>query len=305
MNKLKITIEETIDYLSSRLAVDSLNRDPYWPKWDSPWWRSLLLFEIGQGHLVPRSIAEQLVEKINTHYLHFFPFCEDEIPKDKDPYRHILCHCALGSVYKFFRSYFSDIDSMIPWARAWFIKYQLLDGGLNCDEQAYTKSKKSSVTSSLPALEAILSCASTGLTENEILFLDKGAEYLIKHKLVYSLSGKIMDDNFLKLQFPRFYSYDILRGISFLVEWRRFRNKSDANEVIEFGYNIIAQKFPDKILKIEKSEFNKYKTLLLSDSNEWVWGNARTFPLLDDLSKSGIESKYLSEEFVRIQSHIR
>lgn len=300
MSNLNRNIEETKDYLSSKLAFNSLNCDPYWPKWDSPWWRILMLFEIGQGHLVLKSIAELLVKKINTHYLHFFPFYEEEIPDNKDPYRHILCHCALGSIYKFLRSYFSNIDLMIPWVRPWFIKYQLPDGGLNCEEQAYINSKKSSIISSLPPFEAILSCASSGLTEKEKIFLDKGAEYLINHRLAYSKSGKIMDDNFLKLQFPRFYSYDILRGLSFLSEWRKFRNKSDADEVIEFGCKIINQKFPNKILRIEKSELINEKTLILCESKDWIWGIAKTFPLLDEFNQLGIENKYLSEEFAGI-----
>ena len=33
-----------------------------------------------------------------------------------------------------------DIDGRAPWIRAWFLRYQLPDGGLNCDEKAYAGS---------------------------------------------------------------------------------------------------------------------------------------------------------------------
>ena len=300
MESLNSQIIETIDYLNSQDAINSLKTDPYWPKWDTPWWRMLLLFEMGEGEQVPKLIAEFLITAIDNHYLKFFPFYEEEIPKDKDPHRHIICHCALGSIYRFLRSQFANIDSLVPWLRGWFLKYQLPDGGLNCDEQAYTNSGKSSIVSSLPAYEAILSCAPGGLTEDEITFLDDGAQYLIKHRLVFSTSGQLMDERFLKLQFPRFYSYDILRGLSLLTKWRKLRNKSDADEVIDYGRGLLIQKFPNKILKIEKNDFKISKTLMISSDDDWVWSDAKTFPLLDDVSRIGLESKYLNDEFEQL-----
>jgi len=31
-------IEKSRSYLSSSEALQSIERDPYWPKWSSPWW---------------------------------------------------------------------------------------------------------------------------------------------------------------------------------------------------------------------------------------------------------------------------
>jgi len=292
---LKENIKASISYLSKNAAIDSINIDPYWPKWDSPWWHILLLYEIGEIKQVPFSIMDTLIDALNSHYLRFFPLYEDEIPAGKDPYRHIACHCQLGCVYQFLNAYYDDVDSLIPWIRPWFIKYQLPDGGLNCDEEAYTKSQKSSIVSSLPAFEAILSCAKNGISKEEEIFLDKGANYLIKHRLIYRTNGEIMDKDFFKLQFPRFYSYDILRGLSFLYNWRKIRNKNNADETIDFGLNFIKQKLSDGKLKVERADFANDQTLFLTDFNKWIWKRTTTFSLLDNVGKIGNDSAFLTE----------
>ncbi len=301
MNNFKENIDETISYLNKNEAVNSIHVDPYWPKWNSPWWRMLLLYEVGKADLIPKIAIDSMIESINNHYLKFFPFYESEIPIGKDPYRHIVCHCALGSAYQFLRSCYADIDSLITWIRPWFVKYQLPDGGLNCDEQAYTNSKKSSIVSSLPAFEAILNCAGKGLSKEEEEFLDRGAKYVINHRLVYRTNSEIMDASFLRLQFPRFYSYDILRGLNFLAKWRKVRDKDDADETIEFGFKLIKGKLSKGKLKVERSNFKNEDTLLLSKSGEWIWRKAITFPLLDDVSSIGKDSDFLSDIFARIK----
>ena len=30
-----------------------------------------------------------------------------------------------------------EVDRALPWARPWFVRYQMSDGGLNCDSDAY------------------------------------------------------------------------------------------------------------------------------------------------------------------------
>ncbi len=174
-NSLKQAIDETLEYLNSDEAHKSLELDPYWPKWSIPWWRIVTLNEMGLVHLVPQAIIDNLVEKIDSHFIKKFPFRESEIPEGCDPYRHIPCHCALGGIYQALVNYGVDVDFKLPWIRQWFLKYQLADGGLNCDELVYTKSKKSSIMSTLPALEAIMLQSSKGLTGEELAFLDRGA----------------------------------------------------------------------------------------------------------------------------------
>ena len=30
-----------------------------------------------------------------------------------------------------------DVERALPWIKPWFVRYQMADGGLNCDEAAY------------------------------------------------------------------------------------------------------------------------------------------------------------------------
>jgi len=76
-----------------------------------------------------------------------------------------------------------DVDQVVPWVRPWFLRYQLPDGGLNCDEQAYAVQ---------PAGRAryCRRCLARGdplrgaapLAAAEVRFLDEGARYLIERR---------------------------------------------------------------------------------------------------------------------------
>src|SRR5579862_4586696 len=89
-------LAETIDYLASDEALRSLEADPYWPKWDSPWWRMVLLHELGIAAAIPARPVEALVRSLVANWLPFFPLTLAEIPAGKDPVRSVACHCALG-----------------------------------------------------------------------------------------------------------------------------------------------------------------------------------------------------------------
>ena len=41
-------IRESVEYLNSDSGIKEVEADPYWPKWNSPWWHTLLLHEMGE-----------------------------------------------------------------------------------------------------------------------------------------------------------------------------------------------------------------------------------------------------------------
>lgn len=291
-------LNETINYLGSVQAKEALEQDPYWPKWDTPWWRIMTLYEMDLVHLVPESMINILVSRMNSNYMKSFPFFENEIPEGVDPYLQIPCHCALGTIYQALSAYGIDVDSQLSWIRPWFPRYQLPDGGLNCDEQAYISSRKSSIVSTLPALEAILYHCDGGLSEKEQEFVDRGAAYLIRHRLCYrSSSEECMDKDFFKLSSPRFYEYDFLRGLVFLVRWKAARESSAADEVIEHGRSLLSQKIINGQLLKERISFHEGETLTQVGSGQWDWKPAKLFPLLEKVGEVGKPSKRLKKEF--------
>ncbi|UPT74862.1 MAG: hypothetical protein M0D55_03870 [Elusimicrobiota bacterium] len=126
-------------YLGSKKALDALALDPYWPKWDSPWWHMTLLWEMGRADAIPLDAAEAMLAAIETKYVKYFPNPREPLPPGKDYHRDGLCHCGLGNMYQTLQARGLDLDRRAPWMRAWFLHYQLPDGGLNCDDKVYEK----------------------------------------------------------------------------------------------------------------------------------------------------------------------
>lgn len=189
--------------------------DPYWPKWNNHWWRLTLLLELGVLKEVPMQVLEAFADQLDSHYLHQFPLLESELPADCDPYGNILCHCALGTAVQILLAGGIAVWERLPWLYDWLFRYQLPDGGFNCDEQAYTGSHKSSLVSTPPVLEAVLASRPAGdFTGPERQLLAAGLRYLLDHHLYQHRGGGTIHASWLQPLFPRFYEYDILRGLS-------------------------------------------------------------------------------------------
>lgn len=268
-------IAETIDSLRAPIGDD-----PYWPKWDGPWWRAMTLWELGHAEAIPSTFIDDLVARVDSHCLHFFPVRPEELPPGADPRRNVACHCQLGTLYQLLHAARVDVDAALPWIRPWFLKYQLPDGGLNCDESVYAgDDPRSSFVSTLPPLEAVLFCTDRPFTREEIRFLDRGAQYLLERKLCRSLrKHRIADRAWLRPTFPRFYHYDVLRGYEFVVEWAATLGRAVMTESLE-----IARRVRPTVQR--RAWAAETKTLSPED-----WSRqhrAKSFPLLERVSRIG------------------
>ncbi|MFI5344758.1 MAG: hypothetical protein ACHQ51_00135 [Elusimicrobiota bacterium] len=289
-------------YLNSAKARESLERDPYWPKWDSPWWHMTLLFELDRADAIPKEAAEAMFAAIQSKYLRFFPNPREPLPPGKDPHRDAPCHCALGNMYQTLDACGIDLDGRAPWMRAWFLHYQLPDGGLNCDEKAYEKGAAASIQSTLPALEAVLRVARP-FTPAEELFLDRGAEYLIERRLACRRrDGRVMNEAFLKVGFPRFYDYDVLRGLSFLAAWSRARRTTVPPDAVAGVLSALAARFPDGTIRVEKSGLAAEGSLNPGEGGVWARGTASAFPLLESARRAGSDSAVLTKRWAEVRA---
>ncbi|HNY12070.1 MAG TPA: hypothetical protein PKK26_10815 [Candidatus Wallbacteria bacterium] len=297
-------LNQSIDYLDSDEALKSIKIDPYWPKWNSPWWHMALLHEMGLAEMIPQKISHAMLEAIDSHYLHYFPFTEKDAPVGTD-FRTIMCHCGLASMYKIFYACDIEVDEALPWAREWFLKYQMPDGGLNCDEAAYVKTTpKSSMVSTLPALEAIITCTRHKFSEEETSFLDRGAKYIINHKLMRSTNGAVINETWKQLCFPRFYEYDILRGLSFLAKWSAVRGMTLPDEAISESIDIIRTHLDTKseLIVTRRRSYEGAQTFIISDNGSYTSKKTfTTFPLLELVSKKDELSPYLTNEWNEIK----
>lgn len=290
-------VEKSLDFLASQEALDSIEIDAYWPKWNGPWWQMMLLHEMGLTKRIPQRAVEKIIDAMDTRLLKFFPFTEDQVPEGVDPICGVPCHCQLGTMYQLLTTYGINVDERLDWIRPWFLKYQQRDGGLNCDEAAYTRpSPNSSIVSTVPPLEAILYCTPRDFTGEEIAFLDNGAKYLIAKRLFRTATTNcIIDEDWLKLCFPRFYLYDALRGLSFLLEWAtRLQRQIPLGSIQECVLHIDTQ-FPDGRILVERACWEGANSRWFDKTTgSWSKGPAASFPLLEAVSKAGDESSRLT-----------
>ena len=305
---MKTAIDNSATYLASPAALESIAQDPYWPKWHSPWWHMLALWELGEARHIPAATALAMARKINSFYLPHFPADPHDVPAGMDPGRHIACHCALGTMYQALTACGIDVDAEIPWMRPWFVKYQLPDGGLNCEETHYAKEAAgekscSSIMSTLPCLEAMLRAVPRLLSDTEEQFLDRGAEYLLKRKLHRRAStGAVMNPAFAEFIFPRFYGYDLLRGLSFLADWAQHRGVMLPYEAIAEPVQLLRARIAEHGFKVTRTFTTNNHSFRLQPDGRWDKGDVDSFPLLAETGAATDPNGALSAEWQRVEA---
>ena len=296
-------IAASVAYLGSAVARRSLAVDLYWPKWDSPWWHMLLLHELGEARRIPASAVTAMVDGLDRFPLHHFPIHPGDAPPGTDPHRDVLCHCALGSVLQVLAACEVDVAQAVPWAAPWFARYQMADGGFNCDEQAYLEAERtgacpSSMVGTVALFEAM---RVIGRPRAE---LDRGAQFLIGRALtegsatVHNAEERAAAPAWRALCFPRFYFYDVLRGLAALVAWAEATGQAVPRAAVEGVVDDLVARFPDGVVRIGRRAYDGRTTLLpTADRAPSERRPAATFALLDAASAIGEPSEPLTRQW--------
>lgn len=284
---LSAAVEASVSFLENTSHFEFEHDEDSRNKWDGAWWHMAALYEIGEVGRIPESAIMQAKNVLRTRVWPVFVIKDSDAPaREEDLDRWDCCHCELAVFYQILRAYGCELDEEMPWIREWLLKHQLPDGGLNCDPDAYLHSHKSSIVSTLPPLEAILRYTDRPFTEREIEFLDEGARYLIEHRLVCSTSsGNVINEEWLKPCFPRFFEYDLLRGLSFLTEWSRKREKPLPDGLMEEALTRVAPYLDGENVRIGRQVWDA----------DGEWGG-ETFGLLEALPGVGDVSEALGAE---------
>lgn len=288
---IRLAIKESIRFLESTSQWETAHGEHTRRKWDGAWWHMSVLYEMGEVRQIPESVIAKAKHVLETQVWQTFVISVDDQPiSETDKMKMDCCHCELAVFYKILMGYGCDLDRELPWIREWLLKHQLPDGGLNCEPDAYTYSRKSSIVSTLPPLEAILWHTDREYTEQEAAFLDEGARYLMEHRLVCSKqTGNVIDKEWLKPCFPRFFEYDILRGMSYLAEWSLRRNKALPVDLLVEGLERLNSSMTAEGLRVGRQVFDP----------QGPWGG-QTFPLLEAVSGLGDVSPYLTRQLDRV-----
>jgi len=306
-------LQETLNYLNSAQAIKDVERDAYWPKWNSPWWHMLLLHEMGETQRIPEAITIAFIASLNRMPLKIFPIEDTDMPADIDPYRGSMCHCQLGNVYQVLAARGVDVDKELPWIRPWFLQYQMADGGMNCDNSAYLVKDEvpSSMVGVIAAFEAILLYTPRGWTAEEERFLEKGAQFLIGRKLTEGSSTKhnAAERESAKywgqVCFPRFYLYDVLRGLNALTLWADKTRQLMPWHAIEHVVNELRERFPDGQIRPERDAHAGMTTLLPTSSGEWLRRQPATlFPLFVKTNAVNEVSPFLTKQWADVKRRL-
>ncbi len=113
----EVAVGQTVDYLQSDVAAATFALDPYWPKWDGPWWHMRTLWELGLAHRIPERALAGLLKSLQRNLCPSFPFDLDAVPAAYDKQRGTACHCQLGTMYEVLQGCGVAMDLELPWAR--------------------------------------------------------------------------------------------------------------------------------------------------------------------------------------------
>jgi hypothetical protein len=291
-------IASSVRYLGSEAAARSVLADPYWPKWDSPWWHMLLLHELGEARQIPAPMVALMVDRVNALPLHGFPIQPEDSPPGLDPHRDSTCHCALGCLHQVLTACGVDVAAALPWIEPWFPRHQMADGGANCDAAAYLSGEHaSSMVGTIASFEAMLARPPGD-------FVDRAAAFLIERRLTHGSASRHNAEEreaapqWLLPCFPRFYFYDVLRGLAALVRWAEAQgDRAIPLDAVAGAASHLAAAFPDGVVRLQRRAYAGTRTVALV-GGAWVRGQPATaFPLLEATSRVGQPSPALTRQW--------
>lgn len=289
-------VEDSVRYLASDEAIASLAVDAYWPKWHSPWWHMLALHELGEAARIPARVVDRMLERL-AHVPHHFQLPPEVLVPEA------LCHCAVGSIYQVLDATGVDVDGACGWMRAWFERYQMADGGYNCDETAYVVSHEcaSSMVGVIALFEAML------LHAPREAYTTRAAQFLIERRLtVGSLSQHNAGEReaaprWQQPTFPRFYFYDVIRGLAALVRWAEATAATLPAAAVAVASEL-ATRFPDGVVPVERQAFTQHSTWLPATGESPTTRHpALRFPLLEAVSVVGAPSEALTRQWTAVR----
>lgn len=278
-----------------------IEQSAYWPKWNSPWWSMLYLYETGNIEMVRYSSVESLLKCINKQCLHIFPITEDEVDCEINGFTGTMCFCQLGTLMKVSESSGVDIFNCLPWVNGWFERYQLADGGYNCDEAAYIGSKKSSLISTAPILEGLMAFVKNNPEQKQFdRILKSGIEYFINHKIFLSTSGKqIKSTDWDKLIFPLFYEFDFLRGLELVLDYSLLTNEKLEMVALKPAIELLEKKIKLGIFHSEKTWLGEQVNVEFQNGKAVMNGNMANIPKELGMFCSKTNSLYIYKRLKR------
>jgi hypothetical protein len=120
----------------------------------------------------------------------------------------------------------------------------------------------------------------------------------------HNASERKSAEGWIQMCFPRYYLYDVLRGLNAITIWAERTKQTIPNEAIEDVVTFLSHRFPDGNILIERQAYAGARSLLPLPSGQWTRGPATSFPLLEKVSLLNEVSPFLSQQWARIQTRL-
>ncbi len=240
--------------------------DCYWPKWRATVWPLILLAELGvpRDHPSTRSGSEYFLRMMESQDRSWPPH---EYPEgDPTGYRLLWEPCVTGNMARTLVEFGYGEDPRVGGMFEWLVKYQLPDGGWNCEIGAWgDKVCHSSFMSTIEPLWAFSSLEPSRWPKGGKEAVAKGCEFLLMHRLYKSdhHEFRVTNEEWTKLHFPVFYYYDILHSLRVLAAlgYAEDERAEDALKLLAF------KRLPDGTWPLEASFTEAIKWNFVKDYN--------------------------------------
>jgi len=245
--KAAIPTSKVIVKMFSKQSSDGYWEDPnnpYHPKYKTTYWQIMILGQLGidKSHeRVQRScefiLNLQLEEGGFSSYTRKRALAEydwmrsraalkEKLIPDPESWTQSLViehqySCLTGNVCAALLRVGYDTDSRLKKALNWLVKIQNRDGGWLCPYwKAHIKDTHSCFYGTICPLEAFSEVSNENRTLEMRLAIERGAEFLLMHRLFKAdhHGYRVINRQWLKLSFPWFYGYNVLRGLSVLTK---------------------------------------------------------------------------------------
>lgn len=218
--------------------------NPYHPKYKSTYWQIMALAQLGMDRTDKRvARACEFVLNLQRAEGGFSSYTEHRAleefewmrsrtalkeklqPEPKTWAKSLVTEheysCLTGNVCTAMLRMGYDDDPRIKKALDWLVRVQNSDGGWLCPYwRAHIRDTHGCFYGTICPLEALSEVSKNKRSPEMTCAIEKGAEFLLMHRLYKADHHRfrIINREWLKLGFPWFYGYNILRGLSVLVK---------------------------------------------------------------------------------------
>ena len=295
-------LDELKEVIESEKALQMIERDVYWPKWDSPWWYMLLLDETSRLAEIPVPVFKELLTCADRQFLKIFPVREEDVDGPVNGHTEVMCFCFFGGLMKLAAKLEFDVFAHVPWAKDWVNRYQLPDGGYNCDESVYTGSGKSSLISTTVMLEGMIEYAR--FSPQPDIFatnMQKAVSYLLKHQLFLTSKGQPVEGTtWDKVIFPRFYEFDFTRSLEAVLDFLLLTGKKVRGIAVEKALALLNKKIAARLDHSEKPWLSEEKTVSYYIEKPIPFKDMANVPLVMKLLNSSSPNEFVPAMLARV-----